>query len=81
MAIVAKQYLKNSDWAHKRLQGFEKHHKMCALWSSNCLGILVLLFPHYLEDVAILEVQVEQGLNRHIHEMHATRLASCSCKI
>jgi hypothetical protein len=78
MVVAAKQYLKNSEWAHKWLQGSEKHYKMRALWSSDCPGILVLYFPHYLEDVAIPQVQVEQGLNRHIHEMHATRLASCS---
>jgi hypothetical protein len=76
-----KQYLKNSEWAHKPLQGSEKYHKMRALWSSDCLGILVLHFPHYLEDVAILQVPVEQGLHRHIQEMHATRMASRSCKV
>jgi hypothetical protein len=76
-----KQYLKNSEWAYKSLQGFEKHHKMRALWSFDCLGILVLHFPHYLEDVVIPQVPVEQGLHRHIHEMHATRLASHSCKV
>jgi hypothetical protein len=54
-----KQYLKNSEWAHKPLQGSEKHHKMRVLWSSNCPGILVLHFPHYLEDVAIPQVPVE----------------------
>jgi hypothetical protein len=32
---------------------------MHALWSSDCPGILVLHFPHYLEDAAILQVQVE----------------------
>jgi hypothetical protein len=76
-----KQYLKNSEWAHKPLQGSEKHHKMRALWSSNCPGILVLYFPYYLEDVEISQVPVEQGLYRHIHKMHATRLASRSCKV
>jgi hypothetical protein len=81
MAIVAKQFLKNSEWVHKLLQGSEKHHKMHALWSFDYPGILVLHFPHYLEDVAIPQVQVEQGLNHHIHEMYATRLASCSCKV
>jgi hypothetical protein len=54
-----KQYLKNSEWVHKPLQGSEKYHKMRALWSSNCLGILVLHFPYYLEDVAIPQVLVE----------------------
>jgi hypothetical protein len=29
------------------------------LWSSDCPGILVLHFPHYLEDVAIPQVPVE----------------------
>jgi hypothetical protein len=43
MAVAAKQYLKNSKWAHKQLQGSKKHHN----------------FPHYLEDAAIPQVQVE----------------------
>jgi hypothetical protein len=76
-AVVAKQYLKNSEWAHKPLQGSEKHHKMRALWSSDCPGILIL----HLEDVAIPQVSVEQGLHHHIHEIHAIRLASRSCKV
>jgi hypothetical protein len=59
MAVAAKQYLKNSKWAHKQLQGSKKHHKMRALWSSDYPGILVLHFPHYLEDAAIPQVQVE----------------------
>jgi hypothetical protein len=58
-AIAAKQYLRNSEWAHKPLQGSEKHHKMRALWNSDCPGILVLHFPHYLEDVAIPQVPME----------------------
>jgi hypothetical protein len=29
------------------------------LWSSDCPGILVLHFPHYLEDVAIPQVPME----------------------
>jgi hypothetical protein len=61
MDVATKQYLKNSEWAHKRLQGSEKHHKMHALWSSDCPGILVLHFPHYLEDAAIPQVQFEAG--------------------
>jgi hypothetical protein len=81
MAVATKQYLKNSEWAYKRLQGFEKHHKMRALWSSDYPVILVLHFLHYLEDVVVLQVPVEQGLNCHIHEMHATHLASRSCKV
>jgi hypothetical protein len=80
-AVAAKKYMKNSKWAHKPLQGSKKYHKMCALWSSDCPGILVLHFPYYLEDVAIPQVPVEQGLHRHIHEMHTIRLASRSCKV
>jgi hypothetical protein len=48
-----KQYLKNSEWDHKPLQGSKKHHKMRALYSCDCPSILVLHFLHYLEDVAI----------------------------
>jgi hypothetical protein len=81
MDIAIKQYLKNFEWAHKQLQGSKKHHKMHTLWSPNCPGILVLHFPHYLEDVAILLVPVEHGPRHHIQEMHATRMASCSCKV
>jgi hypothetical protein len=51
--------MKNSEWAHKPLQGSEKHYKMRALWSSDCPGILVLHFPHYLEDVVIPQVPME----------------------